>query len=89
MFGIDGSSGYMESTDSTISAPSSSRRTFVISSLTMSLIARSLAACLTMYSRTIPTRIPASGFFDFPPFGAGAAYDAYGCAEISPRGSAV
>jgi hypothetical protein len=89
MFGIDGSSGYMGSTDSTSSAPSLSRSTLVISVLTMSLVDRSFAACLTMYSRTMPTRMPVSGFLDFMRVSADAAYDAYGCGEINPLGSAV
>jgi hypothetical protein len=62
MLGTPVSSGHFGSTDSTICAPSLSRSTAFTSASIRSVIALSLAACFTMYSRTMPMRMPASGF---------------------------
>ncbi len=60
-FGMVGSSGYSGSTDSTSSAPSWSRSTFLISPSIWSEMAASFFTCLTMNSRTTAIRLPFSG----------------------------
>ena len=63
-FGMDGSSGYSGSTDSTSPAPSLSRNTVLISLSIWSEMAASFFACFTMNSRTTAMRMPFSGLFE-------------------------